>query len=135
MHTAAGVGTLLLVAAAIFGFATAVTMVGPLLVDLSRELDDTLSQAGLLAAAMAVSWAASAPFAGLLSDRFGRRPLIVLALGGLGVVNLGAGLAADFWVLMAPRFLAGIFGGFGPASVMAAVGDLFPLERRGMAMG
>lgn len=52
------------------------------------------------------SWAASAPFAGLLSDRFGRRPLIVLALVGLGVVNLGAGLAPDFWALMAPRLLA-----------------------------
>ncbi|MDP8922067.1 MAG: MFS transporter [Chloroflexota bacterium] len=132
---AAGVATLLLTTAAIFGFATAVTMIGPLLVDLAQELDVTLSQAGLLAAAMAISWAASAPFAGLLSDRLGRRPLIVLALGGLGVVNLGAGLAPDFWVLMALRFLAGIFGGFGPASVMAAVGDLFPPERRGMAMG
>ena len=131
----AGLGTLLLVTASVFGFATAVTMIGPLLVDLSRELDVSLSQAGLLAAAMAVPWAAGAPFAGLLSDRFGRRPLIVLALGGLGVVNLGAGLATDFWLLMALRFLAGMFGGFGPASVMAAVGDLFPPERRGMAMG
>ena len=132
---AAGVGTLLLTTAAIFGFATAVMMVGPLLVDLSLELGVTLSQAGLLAAAMAVSWAASAPFAGLLSDRLGRRPLIVVALGGLGIVNLGAGLASDFWMLMVMRFLAGIFGGFGPASVMASVGDLFPPERRGMAMG
>jgi len=132
---AAGSGVLLLIAASVFGFATAVTMVGPLLVDLSQDLGVTLSQAGLLAAAMAATWAVSAPFAGLLSDRLGRRPLIVIALGGLGIVNLGAGLASDYWVLMAMRLLAGICGGFGPASVMAAVGDLFPPERRGMAMG
>src|SRR5687768_7230314 len=76
----AGLGVLALLTLAIFGFATSVTMLGPLLVDLSRELDVSLGQAGLLAAAMAVSWAAAAPFAGVLSDRLGRRPMIVLAL-------------------------------------------------------
>src|SRR5215211_4292327 len=89
-------GTQVLLMLAITGFATCVTMLGPLLVDLSRELDVSLGQAGLLAAAMAVSWAVAAPFAGLLSDRFGRRPMIVLALGGLGTVTLGAGLAPGF---------------------------------------
>jgi len=49
----AGKGVLLLLMAAIFGFATCVTMLGPLLIDLGRDLDITLGQAGLLAAAMA----------------------------------------------------------------------------------
>ena len=131
----AGFGVQVLLMAAIFGFATCVTMLGPLLVDLSRELDVSLGQAGLLAAAMAVTWAISAPFAGVLSDRFGRRPLIVMALLGLGSVTLGAGLAPNFGVLVVMRTLAGIFGGFGPAVVIAAAGDLFPPSRRGMAMG
>src|SRR5215212_2788782 len=109
----AGFGVLVLLMIATFGFATSVTMLGPLLVDLSHELDVSLGQAGLLAAALAVSWAVTAPFAGLLSDRFGRRPMIVVAL----------------------RVLAGLFGGFGPAAVLAAAGDLFPPHRRGMAMG
>jgi DHA1 family inner membrane transport protein len=134
-ETGAGFGTLALLMAAIFGFATCVTMLGPLLVDLSRELDVSLGQAGLLAAAMAVSWALAAPFAGVLSDRFGRRPLIVLALIGLGAATLGAGLAPSFGMLLVMRTLAGLFGGFGPAVVIAAAGDLFPLSRRGMAMG
>src|SRR6187401_3350655 len=76
----AGLGVLALLTLAIFGFATCVTMLGPLLVDLSRDLDVSLGQAGLLAAAMAVAWAVAAPFAGVLSDRLGRRPMIVLAL-------------------------------------------------------
>ncbi len=130
-----GLVVLVLFTASIFGFATVVTMLGPLLVDLSRELDVSLGQAGLLAAAMAVPWALAAPFAGVLSDRFGRRPSIVLALVGVGAVTLGAGLAPSFGVLLALRVLAGIFGGFGPAAVMAAIGDLFPPARRGMAMG
>src|SRR5438105_15408147 len=127
--------TLLLITTAILGFVTAITMVGPLLLDLSRELGVALGQAGLLAAAMSLPWALGAPFAGLLSDRLGRRPLIVLALAGIGVSTIGAAFATNFVTLLVARFAAGLFGSFGPASVMAAVGDLFPPHRRGMAMG
>ena len=127
--------TLVLVTAAILGYVTAITMVGPLLVDLSRELDVPLGQAGLLAAAMSLPWALGAPLTGLLSDRLGRRPLIVLALAGIGISTIAAAFVTSFASLLAARFAAGVFGAFGPASVMAAVGDLFPPQRRGMAMG
>ena len=130
-----GVGALALVTSSVFGWVLTMTMIGPLLVDMSRELDVSLGQAGLLAAAMALPWSLGAPFTGLLSDRLGRRPLIVLSLGGMGAVTLGAAFAPSFGVLLATRFLAGLFGAFGPASLMAAVGDLFPPRRRGMAMG
>lgn len=110
-------------------------MIGPLLLDLSRELGVPLGQAGLLAAVMSLPWALGAPFTGLLSDRLGRRPLIVLALAGVGASTIGAAFATNFGTLLAARFAAGVFGAFGPASVMAAVGDLFPTNKRGMAMG
>jgi predicted MFS family arabinose efflux permease len=127
--------TLILITATILGFATAIAMIGPLLLDLSRELGVPLGQAGLLAAVMSLPWALGAPFTGLLSDRLGRKPLIVLALAGVGVATIGAAFATSFATLLAARFAAGIFGAFGPASMMAAVGDLFPPQRRGMAMG
>jgi DHA1 family inner membrane transport protein len=127
--------TLFLVTAAVLGFVTAITMIGPLLVDLARELNVPLGQAGLLAAAISLPWALGAPFTGLLSDRLGRKPLIVLALAGMGVSTVGAALAPTFSALVIARFAAGLFGAFGPASVMAAVGDLFPPHKRGMAMG
>ena len=127
--------TLILITATILGFATAIAMIGPLLLDLSRELGVPLGQAGLLAAVMSLPWALGAPFTGLLSDRLGRKPLIVLALAGVGVATIGAAFATSFATLLAARFVAGVFGAFGPASMMAAVGDLFPPQRRGMAMG
>jgi MFS family permease len=127
--------TLVLISASILGFATATTMIGPLLVDLSRELDVPLGQAGVLAAVTSLPWALGAPFTGLLSDRLGRRPLIVLALGGVGAATIAAAFTSTFATLLVARFAAGIFGAFGPASLMAAVGDLFPPQRRGMAMG
>jgi DHA1 family inner membrane transport protein len=127
--------TLVLITASILGFVTAITMVAPLLLDLSRELGVPLGQAGLLAAVMSLPWALGAPFTGLLSDRLGRRPLIVLALAGVGASTVAAGFSTSFATLLVARFAAGVFGAFGPASVMAAVGDLFPPRRRGMAMG
>lgn len=110
-------------------------MVGPLLVDLSRELEVPLGQAGLLGAVMSLPWALGAPFTGLLSDRLGRRPLMVLALGGVGAASIGAAFATSFGTLLAARFIAGLFGAFGPASTMAAIGDLVPAHKRGSAMG
>src|SRR5712692_10744519 len=101
---------LFLIAASILGFVTAITMVAPLLLDLSRELGVPLGQAGLLAGAMSLPWALGAPFAGLLSDRLGRRPLIVLALAGIGVATIGAAFATSFATLLAARFVAGVFG-------------------------
>ncbi|MCA1646889.1 MAG: MFS transporter [Chloroflexi bacterium] len=127
--------TLVLVSATTLGFVTAITMIGPLLLDLSRDLGVPLGQAGLLASVMSLPWALGAPFTGLLSDRLGRRPLIVLALAGVGLSTFAAAFATTFGALLVARFAAGVFGAFGPASVMAAVGDLFPPKRRGMAMG
>jgi MFS transporter, DHA1 family, inner membrane transport protein len=130
-----GRAALLLVTAAITGWVTAITMVGPLLVDLSRDLNVPLGQLGLLSAAISLPWALGAPFTGLLSDRFGRRPLMVLALCGVGAASIAGAFVQDFATLLATRFLAGLFGAFGPASTMAAVGDLVPPRRRGSAMG
>ena len=131
----AGIGTLSLITLTIFGFATSVTMIGPLLIDLGREFGIPVGAAGLLATAMSLPWALGAPFAGHLSDRLGRRPLMVLALAGVGVISLGSAQSPTFTVLLLTRFLAGCLGSFGPAAVMAAVGDLFPAGKRAMAMG
>lgn len=132
---AAGAGTLVLVTAGVTGVVTSVTMIGPLLVDIARDLGTSLAQAGLLAAAAAVPQALGSPFAGVLSDRHGRRPMIILALGSVGVLGFAAALAPTFLALAAIRFAAGLLGSLAPTSLLAAVGDLFPAERRARAMG
>ena len=69
---------------------------------------------------------------GMLSDRFGRRP--VLAAGTLLFVAgaLLCAVAADAWTLLAGRLLAGL-GGVSSVA-MAAVGERVPEERRTTAM-
>lgn len=132
---AAGAFAQTLITACVTGIVTSVTMVGPLLLDISRDLGISVAQAGLLAAAAAVPQALGSPFSGLLSDRVGRRPMIVFALASVGVLGFAAALAPNFAVLCIVRFAAGLLGSLAPTSLMAAVGDLFPAERRARAMG
>jgi DHA1 family inner membrane transport protein len=110
-------------------------MIGPLLVDISRELGVSVGQAGLLAAITALPQALSSPVAGLLSDRLGRRPMIVLSLAALGVLALAAAAAPTFLALAAVRFASGLLGSPAPTSLMASIGDLFRPERIARAMG
>src|SRR5258705_12238914 len=126
---------MVLITAGVTGIVTSVRMIGPLLVDISRDLEISLGQAGLLAAAAGVPQALFSPFSGLLSDRLGRKPMIVMAFLSVAVLSAGAALAPSFAALAVIRFLAGLLGALAPTSLMASVGDLFPAERRARAMG
>jgi predicted MFS family arabinose efflux permease len=126
---------LVLITAGVTGIVTSVTMIGPLLVDISRDLGISVSQAGLLAVAAGVPQALCSPFSGLLSDRLGRRPMIVTAFVSVGVLSFAAAFTPGFAALIVIRFLAGLLGSLAPSSLMASVGDLFPAERRARAMG
>ncbi|HWY72908.1 MAG TPA: MFS transporter, partial [Burkholderiaceae bacterium] len=61
--------------------------------------------------AVAVTYGASqflcAPLLGALSDRFGRRPLLLLGIAGLGATFLVTALAHSLWVIVAARVLGG----------------------------
>ena len=83
------------------------------------QLIETVGQVGLAEAAIIGGWMAAAysiaqflcgPLMGNLSDRFGRRPLLLLAVFGLGVDFLMQALAPNLAWLFAGRVLAGICG-------------------------
>ncbi|OOG67273.1 tetracycline resistance MFS efflux pump [Sinorhizobium sp. A49] len=62
-----------------------------------------------------------APFIGNLSDRFGRRPILLASVLTFAIDNLICALATSYWILFVGRVLAGISGAsFGTASAYIA---------------
>ncbi len=85
-----------------------------------------------------VSYAACAglfgPFWGRLSDRLGRKPVIMICLAGGALSYLLLGLATELWMLFAARAFAGVMAGnFGVASAMMA--DITSARNRARGMG
>ncbi len=65
---------------------------------------------GIIAATYSLMQFLCAPVLGALSDRFGRRPVLLVSLFGLGVDFLIQGFAANVWWLFVGRMLAGMMG-------------------------
>ncbi|NUN64859.1 MFS transporter [Pseudanabaena biceps] len=96
------------------------------------KLDDF--QTSLLFAIYAIAQFFATPVIGKLSDRFGRKPLLIISLAGTLIANLMAGTAASAMVLFLARFLDGITGG--NASVaQAVISDVTTPENRAKAFG
>ena len=103
----------------------------------------SLTGAGVSQAAMYGGWLTftyavmqflCAPVLGNLSDRFGRRPVIVYAVAALGVDYLIMGLAPTLAWLFVGRTISGMAGAsFTPA--YAYVADVSPPERRAQNFG
>ncbi len=89
---------------------------------------------GLLAASYSAMQFVFAPLLGSLSDRVGRRPVLVISLLGSVVAWTVFGLADALWLLFVARMLAGAMGG-NISTAQAYVADVTPPERRAAALG
>lgn len=89
---------------------------------------------GLVLTAYAAAQFLAAPMLGLLSDRYGRRPLLLLTLVGSAVGMGVTAVAGSLLVLLAARLLAGACGG-AIAVGQAYAADLVAPERRVRALG
>ncbi len=84
------------------------------------------------------TWAAMqficSPFLGALSDRFGRRPVLLLSILGLGLDYLLMALAPTLMWLFVGRVLSGMTAA-GFATAVAYIADVTPPEKRAGAYG
>lgn len=89
---------------------------------------------GLLAASYSLAQFASAPFLGRVSDRYGRRPVIVASLLGGAVAWTVFGVAGALWLVFVARIMAGAAGG-NIATAQAYVADITAPADRAGALG
>jgi len=117
----------------------ALGIVVPVLPILVRDfLHGDIARAAWIYGAIAATWAflqfLASPLLGALSDRFGRRPVLLLSNLGLGVDYLLMALAPSLGWLVVARLLSGV-----TASSMSTAGayiaDVTPPERRAAAFG
>jgi len=87
------------------------SLILPLLPYYAETFDATPTVVGLLLGANAASQLIGAPIIGRLSDRYGRRPMLILSIAGTFVSFLILGLANSLWMLFASRILDGFLGG------------------------
>ncbi|KJU71674.1 MFS transporter [Clostridium baratii] len=83
----------------------------------------------LLTAVYAVCVFFAAPGLGALSDKYGRRPLLLVCLLGSAIGYLIFGIGGALWVLFVGRIIEGITGG-SISTIFAYFADIIPREQR-----
>jgi MFS family permease len=89
---------------------------------------------GVVVSAFTIAQLVSAPWWGRCSDRWGRRPVLLIALGASAAAFLLFGFAESLWVLVLSRVVQGAGGGT-VGVIQAYVADAVPPEQRARALG
>lgn len=95
-----------------------------------------LSLVGVGLAALAASSVASGLISGPLTDRYGRKPVMLATLLGSAVVFLSFAFVGDFWGYLAISVLAGLVGSSPfDAARNAMIADITPVQLRARVYG
>jgi DHA1 family tetracycline resistance protein-like MFS transporter len=110
------------------------SIVMPLLPPFAKEYGFSAAQVGMLLAAYPLCQLVAGPILGRLSDRHGRRPILVLSQAGTALSFLILGLSRDFTVMLLARMLDGASGG-NILVAQAYIADITPPEHRARSLG
>jgi MFS family permease len=89
-------------------------------------------QVGLLVSGTSVTWAIASYFGGWLSDRHGRRKVLLPAVAFIAATTAAMGAAWNFLSMFIVRDLLGIGDGIGWSVGQATVNEQSPPQRRGL---
>jgi multidrug resistance protein len=109
-------------------------MVLPQIPFLARALGGSDLMVGLLVSSFAVAQLLSAPFWGKLSDRYGRRPALLVGLFGSAIAYVVFAFADSLWLLFLARIVQGAGGGT-TGVIQAYVADATAPEQRARSLG
>jgi multidrug resistance protein len=109
-------------------------LIVPILPYYAQRLGASATLVGLLISSFAIAQLAIAPYWGRMSDRYGRRPAILLGLLVSAVAYVVFAFAESVWLLLVSRVVQGLGGGT-IGVVQAYVADASPPEQRTKALG
>ena len=110
------------------------SLILPLLPYYAETFNATKFQTGLLIAVYALMQLIGAPILGRLSDRFGRRPILLVSIFGTFLGFVLFGFATSLWMLFVARILDGITGG-NLSVAQAYISDVTDAQNRAKGLG
>mgnify|MGYP003119411978 CR=1 FL=1 len=128
---------LVVILAAVMLDAVGIGLIFPILPALLREVGHTTDIATLLGVMLALYSACQflfSPILGVLSDRFGRRPVLLVSLAGAAIDYLVMAFAPELWLLVIGRAVAGITSA-NMAVATAYITDISTEEQRARRFG
>jgi len=125
---------LVALSAATFLVTAAGSGTAPFIQSIATDLNTGLPAIAHLFSVQAIAWGTTSLFAGLLSDRFGRRPVLVFGVVLLGATRLGFASADTYAEVFTWQIVSGVGGGAFMGGAFAAVSDHVPAGMRGRAL-
>lgn len=117
------------------GFGIVMPVLPGLIMDLGgMNIDEAAVFAGWLGAGYAATQFLFAPVIGNLSDRFGRRPVMLASVLAMAIDYVLQGMAPALWWLVMGRLAAGMTGASYSAAY-ACIADITPPEKRAASFG
>ena len=107
----------------------------PVLPYYAEEIGASATELGLLMAVYSFMQFVFAPMWGGVSDRIGRKPVIMLGIFGLSLSFFLLAFATHLWMLFVARVIGGFLSAANMPTVMAYVADVTSEEDRGKGMG
>jgi MFS family permease len=127
-------GALALIFATIFLDLLGVGILVPVIPFLVRQFDSNALTVGLLALSFSAAQFVCSPALGVLSDRYGRRPVLLLSLVGTAVGYVLFGMAGSLLMLFLARLIDGATGG-NISTAQAYIADITPPQDRAKNFG
>ncbi|NBC06094.1 MAG: MFS transporter, partial [Bacteroidetes bacterium] len=106
----------------------------PILPIYANDLGASGAEIGLVAASFSFMQFLIAPFWGNLSDRYGRKPILLISIAITGLGYLIFSQASTLFLLFAARIVAGI-GSANISTAQAYISDITPPDKRAKAFG
>ncbi|MEQ7052970.1 MFS transporter [Paenibacillaceae sp. P-4] len=109
-------------------------LVIPIVPELLEEFSASGQAAGYLVSCFGLTQFIFSPIAGNLSDRYGRKPMIIIGLVLFALSNLLAAFASDLTLLFASRLIGGIGSAALIPSIIAYIADITADDQRSKSM-
>lgn len=107
----------------------------PVLPFYAENMGASPAELGLLMAVYSLMQLLFSPMWGRVSDRIGRKPVMMIGIFGLAISFFMMALSSQLWMLFAARIIGGFLSSANMPTVMAYVADITTDEDRGKGMG